>query len=297
MAAFPVAMSLWPSRRGGLPQGASTCCGGGLRFCGPASACCYGVHPTPPRPGPVWLLLAGKPHAASAAWPSAARSACPPLPRCPASACRDGPHPVMWPCERPPRRGARGLPRPLALPPAPPPSEHAARGFRGFSAPPAAARAPVATARIRPPRSPLPRTALCYVIMGNQWVADFSQFRARRCGSHLAPPGGQAARGLRGLAPSGRASFPPSVPPAPPASLAAARAPAAAARIRPRASRCPASACRDGAHPPPGVPASRPGATPASLPPLPGAPRRGAARRRSSPRLGRSSAPRWWGSP
>ncbi len=26
----------------------------------------------------------------------------------------------------------------------------------------------------------LPRTALCYVIMGNQWVADFSQFRARR---------------------------------------------------------------------------------------------------------------------
>ena len=26
----------------------------------------------------------------------------------------------------------------------------------------------------------LPRTALCYVIMGNQWVSDFSQFRARR---------------------------------------------------------------------------------------------------------------------
>ena len=26
----------------------------------------------------------------------------------------------------------------------------------------------------------LPRTALCYVIMGNQWVADFSQFRAKR---------------------------------------------------------------------------------------------------------------------
>ena len=26
----------------------------------------------------------------------------------------------------------------------------------------------------------LPRTALCYVIMGNQWVADFSQFRSRR---------------------------------------------------------------------------------------------------------------------
>ncbi len=26
----------------------------------------------------------------------------------------------------------------------------------------------------------LPRTALCYVIMGNQWVADFSQFRAHR---------------------------------------------------------------------------------------------------------------------
>ena len=26
----------------------------------------------------------------------------------------------------------------------------------------------------------LPRTALCYVIMGNQWVSDFSQFRSRR---------------------------------------------------------------------------------------------------------------------
>ena len=266
--------------------------------------------------------------------------------RCPASARRDGPHPVMWPCERPPRRGARGL-----------------------------------------PRSSLPRTALCYVIMGNQWVADFSQFRARRCGSHLAPLGGQAARGLRGLAPSGRVPFPPSVSPAPPA---AARAPVATARIRPprlprrpasgpRVPRCPARPCatsswatsgwptspsfapaaaariwllladkphaasaawlhqvgcpsrpaclprlplprerpprrdastpprlplprerlpRRGASAPPGDSASTPpGATPASLPPLPGAPRRGAARRRSSPRLGRSSAPRWWGSP
>ncbi len=26
----------------------------------------------------------------------------------------------------------------------------------------------------------LPRTALCYVVMGNQWVADMSQFRETR---------------------------------------------------------------------------------------------------------------------
>ena len=26
----------------------------------------------------------------------------------------------------------------------------------------------------------LPRTALCYAVMGNQWVADMSQFREKR---------------------------------------------------------------------------------------------------------------------
>ncbi len=255
-----------------------------IRLCGLASARRDGAHaasrvprcparpcatsswatsgwPTSPSSAPaaaarIWLLLADKPHAASAAWlhqvgcPS--RPAC--LPRLP------------LPRERPSRRHASG-PRASRDGPRPAPASLAAPHgpvLRHHGQPVGGRLLPV-------PRPPL------RLASGSSWRT-----------SRTRPPRPGSIRS--GALPAQRVSR-------------ASRCPASARRDGthplPRASRCPASASLDGAHPPPpGDSASTPpGATPASLPPLPGAPRRGAARRRSSPRLGRSSAPRWWGSP
>ncbi len=222
-------MSLWPSRRGG-PAGGERLLGGGLRFCGPASACCYGVHPTPralARYGSSWRT--------SRTWPPRPGPVRPAqrVPRCRASARCDGPHPVP--------RASRCPARPCAT-----------SSWATSECPTSPSSTPAAAARIWLLLADKPHAASA------AWL--------HRVGRPFRPP------------------CPPSRP------------------------RCRASACRDGPHPAPAPPATArihpprrprvpPGATPASLPPLPGAPRRGAARRRSSPRLGRSSAPRWWGSP
>lgn len=212
-------MSLWPSRRGG-PAGGS----GSVVLRAPVATGCI----RPPRPGPVWLLLADKLRATSAAWPSAARQRAVRASRCRASARRDGPHPIP----RVPRCPARPC---------------ATSSWATSECPTSPSSAPAAAARI-------------WLLLADK-------------------PHAASAAWLHQI---GCPSRPACLPRLPRPSLPRERPPRRHAS-GPRAS-------RDGPHPPPG-------ATPASLPPLPGAPRRGAARRRSSPRLGRSSAPRWWGSP
>ncbi len=289
MAAFPVAMSLWPSRRGGLPQGASTCCGGGgsgsVVLRAPVATGCIRPPRALARYGSSWRASRTRPPRPGPVQPAQRVPRCPAAPRAPvatalirlcglASARRDGAHAasrVPSPC--PPRLLPVSMPHAASAdsPRLPLPRERPSRRPASGPRVPRCPARPCATsswATSECPTSPSSAPAAAARI----WLLLADK------------PHAASAAWLHQIGCPSRPACLPRLP------LPRERPPRRHAS-GPRAS-------RDGPHPPPrGDFASRPGATPASLPPLPGAPRRGAARRRSSPRLGRSSAPRWWGSP